>query len=182
MPCSAYPTALRLSPQPRTQAKVEVVIKEAVFVANDSTPQQHQRQQQKPDPSYKDLVSSATIISYDGVSSRMRSRAMRTAAKAVSEFHLVPYEMARYVGERFDDAYGPTWECVVASNAGGERPRVGAWVFYVEQKRQFVHLLVGRWLVMLWRSDECDEGEGECDEGEGEYDEGEEYVEDERWL
>lgn len=113
-------------------AKVEVD-KEAVLAANDSTPQHHyhqqqqQRQQQKPNPTYRDRISSATVVEYHGLSSSMRVHATRAAAKAFRAFWN-PYDAARYIGQLFEDAYGRSWECVVASNADGETPRVGTWV------------------------------------------------------
>ncbi len=172
-----------------TQAKVEVV-KAAVLAANRNAPQQ---QKQKPNLSYKELVSSAKVVEHDGMSSSMRSHARRTAAKAVSKFPGRPNEVAEYVGQGFVHAYGDNWDCVVTSTGGGEKAAMGVWVRMPGEGQQYIHLVVGRWHVVLWRSAEYDEAEGEYgeeeyDEGEygegdefdeGEYDEGDEYGEGE---
>lgn len=159
------------------QAKVEVV-KEAVLAANRNAPQQ-----QKPNLSYKELVSSAKVVQHDGMSSSMRSHARRTAAKAVSKFPGRPDEVAEYVGGGFAQEYGDEWDCVVTSAGGGEKAAMGFWVRMPDEDQQYIHLVVGQWHLVLWRSGKYeDEEEGEDGEKEydgGGYDEGDEYDEDE---
>ncbi len=160
-----------------TQARVEQA-QEAVLAANRSGRQQ----QPKPDlNSYEELVSSARFVEKDGMPTRMRSHAARAAAKEISRYQGSPDELARRVAQRFDDEYGPSWECVVASTQDVEETLGGAWSNSSKESSKeteqhstnmlFVFLVVGQWYVVLFRRS------GEYDEGEGEYDEGEEYDE-----